>query len=75
MDIVEFKEAIAYVTEASKGAVSFGDSRSIDKLFKAMDADGNGAVDFDEFMAVTCVLFHMISIDEYIHNTGYDWTT
>lgn len=53
MDIVEFKEAIAYVNGVSKdGSCNFGDERQINQLFRAMDADGSGDVDFGEFMSV-----------------------
>ena len=63
VDIVEFKDAIAYVNSASKdGSRKFGDERQINALFRAMDADGNGAVDFEEFMMVLYLKGYIIII-------------
>ena len=54
VDINEFKAAISYVNAAfPDGSINFGDAHQINALFRAMDTDGSGDVDFGEFMSVS----------------------
>lgn len=56
IDLKEFKDAIAYVSEHSTVGTNaiLGDPKNVTAIFRAMDADGSGTVDFDEFvMAMT----------------------
>lgn len=52
IDLKEFKDAIAYVSEHSTIGTSdiLGDPKNVTAIFRAMDADGSGTVDFDEFV-------------------------
>lgn len=52
LEIDELKEAVEYVaaSDTSSDPV-FKDTRKIIKFFKSMDTDGNGNVDFQEFLA------------------------
>ena len=50
IDLVDLKNAIAYVEESLKDKL--GDQlTNLDAMFMAMDEDGNGKVDFQEFCA------------------------
>lgn len=52
IDLKEFKDAIAYVSQHSTVGTSdiLGDPKNVTAIFRAMDADGSGTVDFDEFV-------------------------
>jgi Ca2+-binding EF-hand superfamily protein len=52
IDLKEFKDAIAYVSEHSTVGTNaiLGDPKNVTAIFRAMDADGSGTVDFDEFV-------------------------
>lgn len=52
IDLKEFKDAIAYVSEHSTMGTNdiLGDPKNVNAIFRAMDADGSGTVDFDEFV-------------------------
>lgn len=52
IDLKEFKDAIAYVSQHSTVGTGdiLGDPKNVTAIFRAMDADGSGTVDFDEFV-------------------------
>jgi Ca2+-binding EF-hand superfamily protein len=52
IDLKEFKDAIAYVSQHSTVGANnlLGDPKNVTAIFRAMDADGSGTVDFDEFV-------------------------
>lgn len=52
IDLKEFKDAIAYVSAHSTIGTNdiLGDPKNVTAIFRAMDADGSGTVDFDEFV-------------------------
>jgi len=52
IDLKEFKDAIAYVSEHSTVGTGdiLGDPKNVTAIFRAMDTDGSGTVDFNEFV-------------------------